>query len=114
MQNTKKIGVDVKLPTQKCEDKHCPFHGTLKVRGKIFTGIITKGDTHKTATVEWSRLFYLPKYERYERRRTRIKVHNPSCINAKIGSTVKIMECKPISKTKNFVIIERVEENESN
>lgn len=114
MPKTKKIGIEVNLPTQECEDKHCPFHGKVKIRGKIFTGTIIRGDTHKTATVEWSRLFYLPKYERYEKRRTRIKAHNPPCINAKIGDTVKIMESKPISKTKNFVIIEKVQENESN
>ena len=114
MPKTKKIGIEVNLPNQKCEDKHCPFHGNAKIRGKIFTGTMIRGDAHKTATVEWSRLFYIPKYERYEKRRTRIKAHNPQCINAKIGDAVKIMECKPISKTKNFVIIEKIQENESN
>ena len=48
------------------------------------------------------------KFERYEKRRTRIKVHNPECINAKEGDIVKISECRPLSKTKNFVIIENL------
>ena len=33
-------------------------------------------------------------------------MHNPDCIDAKEGNLVKIMECRPLSKTKNFVIVE--------
>ncbi len=102
------IGIDVKSPENKCEDKHCPFHGSLKVRGFTFTGKIVKSDVHNTTTIEWPRLFYLHKYERYEKRRSRVKSHNPPCINAKVGDEVKIIECKPISKTKKFVIVEKV------
>ena len=32
--------------------------------------------------------------------------HNTICINAKEGDIVKIMECRPLSKSKNFVIVE--------
>ena len=107
-EKTKNIGIKVKSPTAKCKDKHCPFHGNIKTRGKIFTGEIISY-FHKTVTIEFPRRFYLPKYERYEKRRTRIKTHNPPCIDAKKGDFVKIMECKPISKTKNFVIVGKIE-----
>ncbi|MEK6973903.1 MAG: 30S ribosomal protein S17 [Nanoarchaeota archaeon] len=103
------IGLEVSMPKQSCSDKHCPFHSGFKLRGRIFTGKIIKKDTHKTAVVEWPRLFYLPKYERYEKRRSRIKVHNPPCINADINDSVTVMECRPISKTKKFVIVEKNE-----
>ena len=103
---TKNIGIEVPKPKATCKDKHCPFHGTLKVRGRIFTGKIVKASMHKTVIVEWPRLFYLPKYERFEKRKTRVKAHNTECINAKVGDEVRIMESKPISKTKNFVVIE--------
>ncbi|MBI2670734.1 30S ribosomal protein S17 [Candidatus Woesearchaeota archaeon] len=109
MKNNVNIGIEVSLPKQACADKHCPFHSGLKIRGRTFNGTIIKKDTHKTAVVEWPRLFYLPKYERYEKRRTRVKVHNPPCINADINDKVTIMECRPISKTKKFVIIEKNE-----
>ena len=102
------IGIEVELPKNNCQDKHCPFHGSLKVRGFTFTGKITKSDTHHTATVEWPRLYFLHKYERYEKRRSRVKRHNPPCIDAKIGDEVKIIECRPISKTKKFVIVEKI------
>ncbi len=105
-QQTRNIGIDVMQPTASCDDDNCPFHGSIRLRGKRFTGRIIKADFNKTATIEFPREAFIPKYERYEKRRTRIKVHNPGCINAKIGDSVTAMECKPLSKSKSFVIIE--------
>jgi len=104
------IGIKVKPPEKKCEDKNCPFHGNLRVRGRIFEGVIVSDKPKKTAVVQWEYLYYVPKYERYEKRKTKISVHNPSCINARKGDKVKIAECRPLSKTKSFVVIERIEE----
>ncbi|MBW2988981.1 30S ribosomal protein S17 [Candidatus Woesearchaeota archaeon] len=106
---SKNIGIKVKSGNAKeCKDKGCPFHGSLKCRGKILTGVIISTKMQKTATIEFIRQAYIPKYERYEKRRTRLKAHNPSCINAKKGDIVRISECRPLSKTKNFVIIENL------
>lgn len=104
----KNIGLPVKNPKKICKDPHCPFHGELRVRGRIFQGTAVSTKMQKTAIVKWNRLFYLQKYERYEPRTTRVAVHNPECLDIREGNTVKIMECKPISKTKKFVIIEKV------
>lgn len=106
--DSKSIGIKVKLQSKKCNDDRCPFHGRLKCRGKIFTGVVISTKMQKTATVEFGRMYYLPKYERYEKRRTRIKAHNPDCINAKDGDIVRLSECRPLSKTKNFVVIENL------
>lgn len=106
MKNIRNIGLKVKTPSGNCQDPKCPFHGTLSIRGRIFTGTVISDIAHKTVTVEWPRLFYLPKYERYEKRRTRVKAYNPTCINAKTNDKVKIAECRKLSKTKSFVIIE--------
>ena len=103
-----KLGIEVAAPALACDDRNCPIHGDLKVRGRIFVGIVLKSGSQKTSTVAWERSHYIPKYERYERRRTKIHVHNPPCINAKEGDVVKLAECRPLSKTKNFVIIEKV------
>ncbi|MFH0977962.1 MAG: 30S ribosomal protein S17 [Candidatus Woesearchaeota archaeon] len=93
----------------KCDDQNCPIHGRLRTHGKTFIGKVIKTGMQKTATVEWTRLRKVQKYERYEKKRTRIKVHNSACINAATGDTVKIMESRPISKTKHFAIIEKVQ-----
>ena len=37
----KNIGINVKAPKESCNDKNCPFHGTLPVRGQVITGIVS-------------------------------------------------------------------------
>jgi len=104
----KSIGVDVNQPKDRCTDRKCPFHGNLALRGRSFVGTVVSDKMHNTAIVEWNRRHLLTKYERYEKRKTRLKVHNPECINAKEGDMVQIMECRPLSKTKSFTIIKKV------
>lgn len=108
MKKKRNIGIKVKPPRRSCDDKNCPFHGKLGLRGRFFVGTVVAKDVHKTATVEWPRKYFIPKYERHETRRTRLRVHNPPCINAEIGDSVRIMETRPLSKTKHFVIIENL------
>ena len=93
----------------KCEDKNCPFHGTLKTRGRKFKGRVVSAKMDKTVIVSWSYLHKIPKYERYERRTTKVAAHNPPCINARVDDRVKIAECRPISKTVSFVVIQKME-----
>ncbi len=101
------IGVDVKPPEKSCDDKNCPFHGHLKVRGQIIEGKVVSNGMQNSVVVQKDYLRYIKKYERYEKRRSRILAHNPPCISAKVGDRVKIMECRPISKAKSFVVIEK-------
>nr|AJS12257.1 30S ribosomal protein S17P [uncultured archaeon] len=104
----KNIGIQVSVPKEECDDKNCPFHGVLICRGNSFEGVVVSSKMHRTATVEWKWLRYIPKYERYESKKTRVKAHNSPCINAKEGEIVKIIGCRPLSKTKNFVIVEKL------
>jgi len=53
---------------------------------------------------------YVPKFKRYERRHRHINAHNPPCLNVKEGEHVKIVECRPLSKTVSFVVVEKTEE----
>ena len=106
---TKNIGIEVSQPKGKSDnDKNDPFHGSTKVRGRQFVGTVVSDKPHKTVIVEWERTKKIPKYERYEKRRTRVAAHNPESIGAKHGDKVKIAECKPLSKTKHFIVIEKL------
>jgi len=105
----KNIGIDVKAPKEKCEDENCPFHGSLKIRNVSLVGTIVSSKMQNSATIEMPRKMYIPKYERFEKRKTKISVHNPPCIKAKEGDIVKVMECRPLSKTKNYVIVKKME-----
>jgi small subunit ribosomal protein S17 len=106
--SARNIGIEAEAPEKTCSDPNCCWHGKLPVRGKILEGTVVSAKASKTAIVERTYSHYIPKYESYERRHSRIATYNPECIDAKEGDKVKIMECRPLSKTKAFVIIERV------
>jgi small subunit ribosomal protein S17 len=105
---SRNIGLALEAPKSKCSDPKCPFHGFLSVRGRKLNGTVISAKMRKTALIEFERMNFLKKYERYEKRRTRLKVHNPECISAKDGDIVDVIECRPLSKTKNFVITQNL------
>lgn len=102
--------LSLKKPKKSCTDPNCPFHGSLSVRGRTLGGLVISAKMDKTAIIRRDYLHYVPKYKRYERRHSHIPAHNPPCLNAKEGDKVKIAECRPISKTVSFVIVEKLEE----
>ena len=89
-----------------CTDRKCAIHGNVETRGRVFEGIVVSDKMQKTVTIEWPRLNFLPKYERYEKRRSKIHAHNPPCLSAKTGDKVRVAECRPLAKTVTFVVIE--------
>ncbi len=111
-QRVRNIGLDATPPKKVCNDPKCPWHGHLKVRGQIFVGKVVSSKSAKTVVVEWNYNYYIPKYERYERRKTKVYAHNPECIDAKKGDIVKIAECRPLSKSKKFVVVEKIGDKE--
>ncbi len=86
--------------------------GNIIPRGRAFTGVVVSVNPHKTAVVEWERWRYAIKYERYEKKRTKVSTHNPASINAEKGDRVLIQECRPLSKTKKFIIIKKLGKEE--
>jgi small subunit ribosomal protein S17 len=106
MANARDIGVDVTPPAAACQDPHCPFHGGFSVRGQLIEGQVVSTRMERSARVQREYLRYVPKYERYEKRTSSYNVHAPPCLNVQVGDHVKIMECRPLSKTVSFVVIE--------
>lgn len=100
------IGLDVAPPVDVCNDPNCPFHGNLSVRGQLFDGVVVSDKMNSTVVVMREFEKRIAKYERNEKRRSKIHAHNPSCLHAKNGDIVKIAECRPLSKTKSFVVVE--------
>jgi len=93
---------------KKCEDRNCPIHGNLKTRGQVMEGTVISDKMQKTVIVLRESFVKVKKYERYKRMRSKIAAHNPPCINARTGDRVRIMECRRLSKTVNFVITEKL------
>ena len=91
-----------------CNDSKCPVHGTLSVRGSAFEGKVVSARADKTVTVERKLIEFVRKFERYKKIRSRIHAHNPTCISAKEGDLVRIGETRKLSKTKSFVVLEKI------
>ena len=102
--------LSLKKPKKTCNDPNCPFHGGLSIRDRTLEGVVVSAKMEKTVIVRRDYLNYVPKFKRYERRHSHIPAHNPPCINVKEGDRVKVAECRPISKTVSFVVVEKLEE----
>jgi len=100
----------MKSPKKTCNDEDCPFHGSLPVRGRTLEGTVVSNKMEKTVIVRRDFLHYMPKFKRYEHRRSHIPAHLSPCISIQEGDHVKIAECRPLSKTVSFVVVEKLEE----
>lgn len=102
--------LSLKKPRKSCDDEDCPFHGTLSIRGRVLDGAVISAKMDKTVVVRRNYQLYVPKFKRYERRHSHVNAHNPPCLNVKEGEHVRIAECRPLSKTVSFVVVEKTEE----
>lgn len=100
------IGLDVRAPKARCDDAHCPFHGHLTLRGQVIEGTVVSTAMQRTAVVERTLLHYVPKFERFEKRRRRYLVHAPPCLAVPVGHRVRIAETRPLSKFVSFCVVE--------
>lgn len=93
-------------PKQSCSDANCPFHGKLSLRGKLFDGKATGTKAKQTITIQKEAPVYMSKFKRYARSKSTIHAHVPSCLSVNSGETVLAAECRPISKSVSFVVVE--------
>jgi small subunit ribosomal protein S17 len=100
------LGIAVTPPRKACEDILCPFHGRLSVRGKLLSGIVVSTRANNMIVVSREFPHQVSKYQRYERSRSRVHAYLPECIEATEGDEITIAECRPLSKTVSFVVIE--------
>ena len=100
------IGIpNVDPPEKTCDDTHCPFHGNLSVRSKVREGVVTSTRMYKTIVFQTDYLSLIKKYARYERRRSKKLAHLPPCIEVRVGDSVKVVDCKPLSKNVSSVVV---------
>jgi len=94
------------------KDRDCPIHGSLKARGRTFKGKVIK-KFHKRIVIEFERMVYVRKYERYKKSKTKIHARLPICMEKEIniGDLAKVQECRPLSKMIHFVVIGKVNKN---
>lgn len=68
------------------------------------TGVVDSVSGPKTVRVVMNTLVKHPLYGKYMRRRVRLMVHDPQS-QAKVGDTVEIAQCRPVSKQKAWRLV---------
>jgi small subunit ribosomal protein S17 len=81
---------------------------TEQGRRKIQEGLVTSSAMDKTVVVEVKRLVRHPRYHRVVRRTSHYKAHDESNECA-AGDRVRLMETRPLSKTKRWRVVEVLE-----
>lgn len=79
-----------------------------KITKKSFTGLVVSNKMDKTIVVKISTKKLDPLYKKYVSKSVKYKAHDEKN-EANEGDTVRIIECRPISKEKTWVLQDIVE-----
>merc|ERR1711939_895826 len=74
--------------------------------GKILRGVVHRCFMKNTITIRRDYLHYITKYRRYEKRHKMISAHCSPAFDVRPGDEVMIGECRPLSKTVRFNVLE--------
>lgn len=80
---------------------------TAGARKRVLSGVVVSDKMQETATVAVTRYVKHPKYKKFIKHRKTYHAHNAGN-TYKVGDTVRIEECAPMSKTKSFTIVDGV------
>ena len=71
---------------------------------RTLQGVVVSDKADKTITVRVDRRVIHPLYKKYIKRSKKYAAHDPDN-RCKVGDTVRIRECRPLSKNKNFEVL---------
>ena len=72
---------------------------------RILKGKVVKNKSEKTIIVDVESTYMHKKYKKYLKKNKKYAVHDENNVS-KIGDKVQIIESRPISKTKRFVLFD--------
>ena len=75
---------------------------------RTLTGRVVSNKMQKTIAVEVERLVKHPRYGKFIRRTTKLLAHDESN-ESRIGDTVTIAECRPLSRRKSWRLVSVLE-----
>jgi small subunit ribosomal protein S17 len=78
---------------------------------KVRTGVVVSEKMDKTVLVRIDRTALHPVYRKTMRRSTKLAAHDEGN-DAHVGDTVRVMEIRPMSKTKRWRVVEILERAE--
>ena len=71
---------------------------------RVLTGVVTSDKADKTITVKVERKVKHPLYGKVIKRATKVRAHDEGN-TASTGDIVSVKECRPISKSKTWVLL---------
>jgi small subunit ribosomal protein S17 len=77
-------------------------------RRKVRQGLVVSDKMDKTVLVQIDQVYRHPDYKKIIRRSSKLAAHDEAN-DAHVGDTVRIMETRPVSKSKRWRVIEIVE-----
>mgnify|MGYP005706109339 FL=1 len=72
---------------------------------RVLTGVVTSDKADKTITVKVERKVKHPLYGKVIKRATKVHAHDETN-SASIGDIVSVIECRPISKSKTWMLVD--------
>jgi small subunit ribosomal protein S17 len=100
-----------KKTDRKMEEKivETPKEKRVGTRGRVFEGTVIK-KFPKRAVIQFERMNYVRKYERYAKSKTKIHARVPEVLEKEInvGDVIQVQECRPLSKIIHFIVIKKI------
>lgn len=73
-------------------------------KARVMQGAVVSNGMQDSIVVKIERFVKHPKYKKFIRKSTKVMAHDADNV-CKVGDTVSIQECKPISKNKSWTLI---------
>ncbi len=89
-------------------ENKAPGQGEQKANKKVYTGIVVSDKMEKSIVIQVSTRQLHPLYKKYVARSKKFMAHDENN-EAHIGDTVRIIESRPMSKNKAWMLEEIVE-----
>jgi small subunit ribosomal protein S17 len=84
------------------------MEATVRKQKQVLQGVVVSDKMEKTIVVEIMMRKLHPLYKKYLTRSKKVKAHDETN-DAKIGDTVRVVECRPLSRDKRWRLAEIVE-----
>ena len=111
----KSVGLGFRTPKEaingKYIDKKCPFTGNVSIRGRILRGIVHSIKMKRSIVIRRNYLHFVNKYQRYQKRHKNFTVHCSPCFTPKLGDDVVVGQCRPLSKTVRYNVLEVIKKS---
>ncbi len=89
------------------EEKKDRVRTPITTRGRSFEGFVVK-KSPKRVVIDFERIVYIKKFERFYKKKTRIHARLPDTIPIALGDYVRVRECRPLSKMIHCIVTEKI------